>query len=97
MEPIDRRSFFKQTGAAAVVVSMAGAVASVPLGVGSAVAGAATVRDDELTLSEQLHEGEHLVAHVKNARTGEISLFVGEREVRIHDRQIAARLVRLIR
>jgi hypothetical protein len=37
------------------------------------------------------------VAHVKNARTGEISLFIGTKEVTIHDRKVAARLVRATR
>ena len=97
MEPIDRRGFFKQAGAAAAVATVAGAMSQIPLGVGSAIAGAATIHDDELTPSEQLREGEDLVAHVKSSRTGEISLFVGEREVRIHDRKIAARLIRSIR
>jgi Flp pilus assembly protein CpaB len=97
MESIDRRGFFKQAGAAAAVVTIAGAVATVPLGMGSAIAGAATTHESELTTSEHLRDGEDLVAHVKNARTGEISLFVGEREVTIQDRKIAARLVRAIR
>jgi hypothetical protein len=38
-----------------------------------------------------------LVAHVKNARTGEISLFIGHREITIRDRKIAAQLVRATR
>jgi hypothetical protein len=37
------------------------------------------------------------VARVKNARTGEINLFIGQKEVTIHDRKIAARLIRAAR
>jgi hypothetical protein len=37
------------------------------------------------------------VVHVKNARTGEISLFIGHREVTVRDRKLAARLVRAAR
>lgn len=33
-----------------------------------------------------------VVAHVKDARTGEIDLFVGTRHVRVVDQQLAARL-----
>jgi hypothetical protein len=101
MEPVSRRIFFKHAGAAAAVAVVAGGAIAAPLGLGSAVAGAAASKtaskDTPLTPSEDLRGNEELVAHVKNSRTGEISLFVGHREVTIHDRQIAARLVRATR
>jgi hypothetical protein len=40
------------------------------------------------------HSHEPIVAHVRNARTGELSLLVGEREVTVHDRDLAARIAR---
>jgi hypothetical protein len=67
------------------------------MGLASAVAGAATAKESDLTPQEDLRAGENLMAHVKNARTGEISLFIGHREVTIHDRKVAARLVRATR
>jgi len=67
------------------------------MGLATAVAGAATSKATVLTPQEDLREGEDLVAHVKNARTGEISLFIGTKEVTIHDRKVAARLVRATR
>jgi hypothetical protein len=94
MEPTSRRGFFKQAGAVAAV---AGTMAVAPIGMASAMAGASTSKEAELTPSEHLRGDESLVAHVKNARTGEISLFIGHREVTIHDRKIAARLVRAAR
>ena len=94
MEPISRRTFFKHAGAAAAV---AGGAAVVPMGLGTSLAGAATVKDTPLAPEEELRNNEDLVVHVKNARTGELSLFVGQREVIIHDRTIAARLVRATR
>jgi len=100
MEPVSRRTFFKHAGAAAAVAVVAGSTAAVPLGLSTALAGAATTNDSKdrpLTPTEQLSASEDLVAYVKNARTGEISLFVGEREVTIHDPKTAARLVRAIR
>jgi hypothetical protein len=97
MEPVSRRIFFKHAGAAAAVAAVAGGALAAPLGLGSAVAGAASTKDAPLTPSEDLRGNEDLVVHVKNSRTGEISLFVGHREVIIHDRKIAARLVRAIR
>ena len=38
--------------------------------------------------------GEPMVAHVRDARTGEVDLFVGTRHVRFTDPQLAARLAK---
>jgi len=38
-----------------------------------------------------------VVAYIRNPRTGEISVMSGEREVKLHDRKIAARLARVAR
>jgi hypothetical protein len=102
MEPVSRRIFFKQAGAAsalaAVAVAASGVVAG-PLGLTSA--GASTAKgsgsDAELTPNEHLRGNEDLVAHVKNSRSGEISLFIGHKEVTIHDRKVAASLLRAAR
>ena len=37
---------------------------------------------------------EPIVAHVRDARTGEVDLFVGTRHIRVHDTDLAARLAR---
>jgi hypothetical protein len=98
MEPVSRRMFFKHAGAAAAVAVVAGAAAN-PLALGTAGAGTLSARDSEPTLAphEELAAHESLVAHVKDSRTGEISLFIGQREVTFHDRKVAARLVRATR
>jgi hypothetical protein len=101
MEPVSRRIFFKQASAVAAVAVVAGGVAAGPLGL--VTAGASTPKssaksiDAELTPSEHLRGNEDLVAHVKNSRSGEISLFIGHKEVTIHDRKVAARLIRATR
>jgi hypothetical protein len=94
MEQISRRSFFKQAG---VVAAVAGTVAVAPVGIASAFAGTKPTSEPDLTPQEDLGAGEELVAHVQNARTGEISLFIGQKEITIHDRKVAARLVRATR
>jgi len=94
MESVSRRKFFKQAGAVATV---AGTMAVAPLGLASTVAGAASTREEALAPKEQLRGNEDLVAHVKNARTGEIALFIGHREITIRDRKLAAQLVRATR
>jgi hypothetical protein len=95
MAEVSRRVFFKQAGAAAAVAAVGTSIAVGPTG----VAGAATETHKEAAISPQddLRAGELLVARVKNARTGEINLYVGQKEVTIHDRKIAARLIRAAR
>ena len=94
MDQISRRSFFRRAG---TVAAVAGAAAVAPIGIVNAVAATSPSEDRELAPNEHLADGEHLVAHVKNAATGEISLFVGTREVIFRDRKVAARLVRASR
>ncbi|HTW99366.1 MAG TPA: hypothetical protein VMD59_11345, partial [Acidimicrobiales bacterium] len=59
-------------------------------------ADAATIRRVPETADSPVEAGlaTPVVAHVKDAATGEIALYVGEREVTIRDRHVAARLVR---
>ena len=40
---------------------------------------------------------EPVIAHVRNARTGEIDIFRGETQTRVHDRELAALLTRAAR
>ncbi|MGC2175026.1 MAG: hypothetical protein WA614_06155 [Acidimicrobiales bacterium] len=98
MEPVSRRQFFKHAGSAAAIAVVAGAATS-PLGVVGAGASALGARDHESPLAphEELTTDESLVAHVKDSRTGEISLFIGHREVTLRDRKVAARLIRAAR
>jgi hypothetical protein len=88
MEPIDRRRFLLQSGAA---VAAAGVASTVSLGAASALgkgrggAGRADVPADA-TLDEPV------VAHLRDLRTGEVSLFKGHREVTVKDKHLAALL-----
>jgi len=95
MAEVSRRVFFKQAGAAAAVAAVATGIAVGPMS--NAVAGAETPKEAAISPQDDLRAGEHLVAQVKNARTGEINLYIGQREVTIHDRKIAARLIRAAR
>jgi hypothetical protein len=40
------------------------------------------------------HVKEPLVAYVRDARRGEVAVMIGEREVVVHDRELAARIAR---
>jgi len=99
MEPVSRRQFFKHAGSAAAIAVVASAATVSPLGLAGAGASTIAAHDHEAPLQphEELTTNESLVAHVKNSRTGEISLFIGQREVTFHDRKVAARLIRATR
>lgn len=80
------------------MAATAGTMAVAPIGFASVASGATSNdHDAPLTPEEHLRGDEELIAHVKNARTGEISLFIGHREVTLRDRKIAARLIRATR
>jgi anaerobic selenocysteine-containing dehydrogenase len=97
MEAVSRRGFLKQAGAAAVVAVAGTSLATTPAGVAGALASRPAAHELALTPEETLKSGEDLVAQVVDAKTGEISLFIGQRQVTLHDKTVAARLVRATR
>jgi len=83
MAEVTRRGFIKKTS-----------VGAVALGTMTAAHAAAGHPATDLTAAELR---EPLVAHVRNVASGEIAVMVGEREVIIQDRELAARLARAAR
>jgi hypothetical protein len=77
-----RRGFIALAGAGA-----AGAAGAVVLG-GTAEAAA------QPATSVPAGADEALVAYVRDAHTGEVAVMVGDREVVVHDRELAARIAR---
>jgi anaerobic selenocysteine-containing dehydrogenase len=97
---LSRRSVLK--GAAGV--GAAGVAASALAGIAVPAAAAATkVTSRTSRGSAEAHgsaeekAGEAVVVHVRNAASGEIDVYRGTRQVRLHDRDLAARLVRASR
>ncbi len=78
-----RRNFLIASGAGAAA---AGVVAAVP--------GAARAQTPAAAPTALPHDATALVAHVADPDTGTVTLFVGEREVLVHDRELVARLAR---
>jgi hypothetical protein len=62
---------------------------------GMTVVGALVTADAEAATAH--HDGSPVVAYVRDARKGEISVMAGDRTISIRDRQLAARLVRATR
>ena len=91
MNDQSRRTFLRGAG---VVAGAATATALIPAGsalAGRPDAGASAPNDVE---QAEATTGS-LVAYVKDARTGQISVLSGDREVVVTDRKLAQRLARL--
>ncbi|AHH95941.1 hypothetical protein GCM10010174_25550 [Kutzneria viridogrisea] len=58
------------------------------------VAGAVAVQsfDSSASAASESAAGEPIVAHLRDAGTGELDLYVGTRRVRVRDAELAARL-----
>ena len=88
MSEISRRKFLGAAAGGAVVVGAAAVAAPSVLGGGSDTSG-----------TPRSHAGEALsvdgpvLAHLRDAKTGEISVFAGTREVVIRDRSVANALL----
>ena len=58
---------------------------------------AAASRPVTVAKTNHLDSGDQIVVHVRDARSGEIDVFRGSSQTRVHDRDLAARLVRASR
>jgi hypothetical protein len=89
MEPINRRRFLVQGGAA---VAAAGVVSAVPLSGAGALAKARGGAVNHADVPADATLDEPVVAHLRNLHTGEVSVFTGYREVIVKDKHLAALL-----
>jgi hypothetical protein len=87
VDDLDRRTFLMRTSLAAAAAGMA---AAVPLGTSVLAARGATAAEPESPVDMP----DPVVAHVRDATTGEIALYVGDREVTVRDRRLASQLVK---
>jgi TAT (twin-arginine translocation) pathway signal sequence len=78
-----RRTMLKGAAATGIGVATAGVVADILF---AGPASAAT--------TDNSSDDADLVAHVRDARTGQIDLYVGTRQVSVQDRALASRLAR---
>ena len=81
MDQPNRRGFLAIAGAGAAVV---GAVAVAPSANASTPA----------PTTVPAHVKQPLVAYGRDAHTGEVAVMIGDREVVVHDRELAARIAR---
>jgi hypothetical protein len=92
-ENLDRRGFIRRASMGAVAVGAASVAGTGFLGDMSS-ANAAT---PAATRHEDILDGADVLAQVVNARTGEMSILVDEREIKFYDRDLAQKLIRATR
>ena len=92
MGDLSRCVFIRNGMMGAAAVSVAGPV--LPAIVGTAAGDAPEGEDAAAEVPAVLSSAEPLVARVKDAASGEIELFLGERQLTYHDPELVARLVR---
>jgi hypothetical protein len=98
MSEVSRRNFLKGGSAAMMAAGAISAIPGLPAiagvletqGPADAVAADTAVTEGESSTAL----GEPLIAHVRDAATGEIGFFSGVREITVLDPQLAARLIR---
>ena len=89
MAKLTRSGFIKKTSAGAATI---GALAAAPSLTAAHAASEALAPDHT---SAALREP--MLAHVRNAASGEIAILVGTREVIVHDRELVKRLAKAAR
>ena len=87
MEPTSRRQFLKRSSA---VAAAAGVAAAVPAGAAHALTKPDANSVPRLPDDDSVDVP--VIAHVRDVRKGLVSLYVGEREITIKDRRLAASL-----
>jgi hypothetical protein len=87
--PLSRRGLLRGAGG----IGIAGVAASMLVDTAAGVASAATAHNASASHT-QAPASDPLVAHVHDARTGEVDLFTGEQHVRVHNPALAHALAR---
>lgn len=91
---LSRRTILRSAAGAGAAGLAASALASVALP--AAAASKAQIRTTAGPASDRAGD-EAIVVHVRDAASGEIDVFRGTTQIRLHDRGLAARLVRASR
>jgi hypothetical protein len=98
MEGFDRRKFLKGSSVAA---GLAGAMTVVPGALpalakstkGSSALSNHLGREEAAALDKHIESGAPVVAHIRDAKTGQIDLFVGTQHFSLQDRGLANRIL----
>jgi hypothetical protein len=91
---LSRRGAVKTAAGVAAAGAVLAASARTPAEAAAAPSGAVAGPDAQAAqgAAATITAGESLVVHVRDVQTGELNFYVGEREVTVYDRALAARL-----
>jgi len=94
MAEMSRRTFLIRGSLGAAAAAVASALPNLPTLAGTAAEDAPAEDDAATTLASEALPStwDPLIAHVTDLRTGQLSVFVGEREFTVVDRALAGRL-----
>lgn len=92
MDKLTRRSFFKQASAG---VATTGMLVASPALVTATDTPTAYAAETELSSSTALPAS--LVAHIRDAATGEVGILFGTQEITYRDKELVARLLQAVR
>jgi hypothetical protein len=99
VEGVSRRSIIRgaaTAGAAGLAVTALGGALS-PAASASTRSAAKTAAPASAPADRDVHApSEPIVVHVRNAKSGDIEMFSGTSQTRLHDKDLAARIVRAI-
>jgi hypothetical protein len=99
VEGVSRRSVIRgaaTAGAAGLAVTALGGALS-PAASASTRSAARTAAAASAPADRDVHApSEPIVVHVRNAKSGDIEMFSGTSQTRLHDKDLAARIVRAI-
>ncbi|HTA09012.1 MAG TPA: hypothetical protein VK836_10900 [Streptosporangiaceae bacterium] len=90
--PLSRRSVLRGAASAGAAGLAVTALAATPALAASEHARADSPADEHVP--DHVADGEAVVVHVRNVRTGEMDVYRGTTYARVHDRALAARLAR---
>ena len=93
--PLSRRSLVRSAAGAAVLGTAAVVSARTPAQAHTSSETGRSGRTPTVALPPRADHpatGEAVVVHVRDARTGDLDVYVGERHVRVRDRDLASRL-----
>ena len=96
---LSRRSFLRRGSLGVAAVGLVSAVPGLP-GLLTQVSSDAPAADDaaaDATGADAASLSEPLVVHVKDIQSGEMNLYLGEREIAYRDPQLASRILRATR
>jgi hypothetical protein len=97
VEPIDRRAFIARSGAVAAAVGGAVLIPGQIAGAMTRVSGGAAAKNlavpSVLGSTKTKEPNAPIIAHLRNAATGEIAVFSGSQEFILHSPELAAQLV----